>query len=270
VQARSDAYANFWSQLRTGKPQLGIFKNVSKEGREIWFQSVFGAVHDEMGRVTKVIAVGTDVTTEKLAAADSAGQIAAIGKSQAVIEFLMDGTIVQANENFLRAMGYTSDEIKGKHHSIFVDEAYRQSPEYREFWAKLNRGEYQSAEYKRIGKGGKEVWIQGSYNPILDPSGKPCKVVKYASDITPQKTAAEDLRRKVDTMLGAVSAASKGDLTQEISVSGQDAVGQMGQGLSQLLGNLRSSISRIGQTAATLSTSSGELSTISQQMSAKR
>jgi len=99
----------------------------------------------------------------------------------------MDGTIVQANENFLRAMGYTSDEIKGKHHSIFVDEAYRQSPEYREFWAKLNRGEYQSAEYKRIGKGGKEVWIQGSYNPILDPSGKPCKVVKYASDITRKK-----------------------------------------------------------------------------------
>jgi methyl-accepting chemotaxis protein len=268
AQARTDAYANFWSQLRTGKAQLGIFKNISKDGQEIWFQCVYGAVRDEMDRVTKVIAVGSDVTTEKLAAADSAGQIAAIGKSQAVIEFNMDGTIVQANDNFLRALGYTSDEIKGKHHSLFVDETYRSSPDYREFWAKLNRGEHQSAEYKRIGKGGKEVWIQASYNPILDLNGKPSKVVKYATDITPQKTAAEDLRRKVDAMLVAVSAASKGDLTQEISVSGQDAVGQMGQGLSQLLGNLRSSISKIGQTAATLSTSSGELSTVSQQMSA--
>ena len=267
-RARSDSYTTFWSQLRTGKAQQGIFKNFSKDGREIWFQCVYGAVRDEMARVTKVIAVGTDVTTEKLAAADASGQIAAIGKSQAVIEFNMDGMIVQANDNFLRTMGYTSDEIKGKHHSIFVDEAFRNSPDYREFWAKLNRGEYQSAEYKRIGKGGKEVWIQASCNPILDLNGKPCKVVKYATDITPQKTAAEDLRRKVDAMLVAVSAASKGDLTQEISVTGQDTVGQMGQGLSQLLGNLRSSISKIGQTAATLSTASGELSTVSQQMSA--
>ncbi len=180
----------------------------------------------------------------------------------------MDGTIVQANDNFLRALGYMADEIKGKHHGIFVEENYRTSPDYREFWAKLNRGEFQSGEYKRIGKGGREVWIQASYNPILDLNGKPFKVVKYASDITPQKAAAEELRRKVDSMLLAVSAASRGDLTQEINVSGQDAIGQMGSGLSQLLSNLRTSISKIGQTAATLSTSSGELSTVSQQMSA--
>jgi len=268
AQARSDAYSNFWAQLRTGKAQLGIFKNVSKDGREIWLQSVYGAVRDEMDRVTKIVVVGSDVTTEKLTAADAAGQIAAIGKSQAVIEFRMDGTIVQANDNFLRAMGYMADEIKGKHHGIFVEENYRNSPDYREFWAKLNQGEFQSGEYKRIGKGGKEVWIQASYNPILDLNGKPFKVVKYATDITAQKAAAEELRRKVDSMLVAVSAASRGDLTQEISVSGQDAIGQMGAGLSQLLSNLRSSISRIGQTAATLSTSSGELSTVSQQMSA--
>ena len=110
--------------------------------------------------------------------------IAAIGKSQAVIEFEMDGTIVTANENFLKTVGYALDEIKGKHHSMFVDEAYRQSGEYREFWARLNRGEYQAAEYKRFGKGGKEVWIQASYNPILDLNGKPFKVVKYATDIS--------------------------------------------------------------------------------------
>ena len=113
--------------------------------------------------------------------ADYSGQIAAINKSQAVIEFSMDGTIQGANENFLRLLGYTLDEVKGRHHSMFVEEAYRLSAEYREFWAKLNRGEYQSAEYKRMGKGGKEAWIQASYNPILDLNGKPFKVVKFAN-----------------------------------------------------------------------------------------
>ena len=102
--------------------------------------------------------------------ADYAGQVAAIRKSQAVIEFGMDGTVLDANDNFLHALGYTLDEIKGKHHSMFVDEAYRQSADYKEFWVRLNRGEYQAAEYKRIGKGGKEVWIQASYNPILTPA----------------------------------------------------------------------------------------------------
>ena len=115
--------------------------------------------------------------------------IAAIGRSQAVIEFKMDGTVITANDNFLKALGYTLEEIKGQHHSMFVDEAYRQSSEYREFWARLNRGECQAAEYKRIGKGGKEVWIQASCNPILDPTGKPFKVVKFATDVTEQKLA---------------------------------------------------------------------------------
>ncbi len=114
-------------------------------------------------------------------------QAAAIGKSQAVIEFKLDGTIVTANENFLGAVGYTLDEIKGKHHSMFVGPAERESAAYREFWAKLNRGEFQAAQYKRFGKGGKEIWIQASYNPILDANGKPVKVVKFATDITAQK-----------------------------------------------------------------------------------
>jgi methyl-accepting chemotaxis protein len=136
-----------------------------------------------------VVKFATDMTEQKLRNADYMGQIAAISKSQAVIEFKMDGTVLSANDNFLKALGYTLDEIKGRHHSMFVDEAFRQSYEYKEFWAALNRGEYQAAEYKRLGKGGKEVWIQASYNPIMDLNGKPFKVVKYATDITPQKLA---------------------------------------------------------------------------------
>ena len=110
--------------------------------------------------------------------------LAAIGKSQAVIEFEMDGTILTANQNFLQTVGYTLDEIRGRHHSMFVEDSLRNSPEYREFWARLNRGENLPGEYRRVGKGNKQVVIQASYNPIADESGKLVKVVKFASDVT--------------------------------------------------------------------------------------
>src|ERR1700733_9911941 len=136
--------------------------------------------------------------TEDQERADFAGQIAAIRRSQAVIEFSLDGSILTANDNFLRAMGYTLAEVQGKHHSMFVDEAYRQSAEYRDFWASLGRGEYLAGEYRRIGKGGREVWIQGAYNPILDLNGRACKVVKYASDVTDQVNMRGNLRAILD------------------------------------------------------------------------
>src|SRR5246500_1485714 len=127
-------------------------------------------------------------------------QAAAIGRSQAVIEFKLDGTIVTANENFLNAMGYTLDEIQGKHHSIFMPPAERDGAAYREFWAALNRGEFQAAEYKRIGKGGKEVWILASYNPVLDEKGKPFKVIKFATDVSAQKLRNADLSGQIDAI----------------------------------------------------------------------
>jgi methyl-accepting chemotaxis protein len=123
------------------------------------------------------------------------GIVAAINKSQASIEFELDGTIVTANDNFLRVLGYSLEEIRGRHHSMFVEDAHRSSSEYRDFWASLNRGEYQAAEYMRLGKGGKQVWIQASYNPILDSNGKPVKVVKFATDITERVTAAREAAR---------------------------------------------------------------------------
>ena len=129
---------------------------------------------------------GTKVSQQELL-----GINAAINRSQAVIEFELDGTIVNANENFLNAMGYTLDELVGKHHGIFVDPAYRSSNEYRAFWEKLGRGEYDEGQYKRFGKGGKEIWIQATYNPILDAKGKPVKVVKFATDITEQRVKAQ-------------------------------------------------------------------------------
>ncbi|MGD0676455.1 MAG: PAS domain-containing methyl-accepting chemotaxis protein [Polyangiaceae bacterium] len=182
----SPEYREFWVKLNRGEYQAGEYKRIGKGGKEVWIQASYNPILDLNGKPFKVVKYATDITAQKISNADYTNQIAAISKSQAVIEFSMDGTIVTANDNFLKALGYSLEEVKGRHHSMFVEEAKRSSPEYREFWAKLNRGEYQAAEYKRIGKGGKEVYIQASYNPILDLSGKPAKVVKYATDITDQ------------------------------------------------------------------------------------
>ncbi len=182
----SAAYREFWARLNRGENQSAEYKRIGKGGKEVWILASYNPVLDEKGKPFRVVKFATDVTKEKLATADLAGQIASISKSQAVIEFNMDGTIIGANQNFLKTVGYALDEIRGRHHSMFVDPSERDGTAYREFWAALNRGEYQAAEYKRIGKGGKEVWIQASYNPILDLNGKPFKVVKYATDTTAQ------------------------------------------------------------------------------------
>jgi methyl-accepting chemotaxis protein len=183
-------------------------KRIAKGGKEVWILASYNPILDDRKKPFKVVKFASDVTEQKLSTANFAGQIAAIGKSQAVIEFNMDGTIICANSNFLGAVGYTMDEIRGRHHSIFVEPAERDSAGYREFWAKLNRGEYQAAEYKRIGKGGKEVWIQASYNPILDLNGKPYKVVKYATDTTEQ-VIARMKSEKVRGMMESVAAGAE-------------------------------------------------------------
>ncbi|WP_316232066.1 PAS domain-containing methyl-accepting chemotaxis protein [Bradyrhizobium sp. SZCCHNR1051] len=182
----SPAYREFWAALNRGEYQGGEYKRIGKGGKEVWILATYNPVLDATGRPIGVVKFATDVTAQKLKNVDLAGQIEAIGKSQAVIEFNMDGTIITANDNFLRALGYTLAEIQGKHHSMFVEASERESAAYRDFWTSLNRGQYQSAEYKRIGKGGREVYIQASYNPILDLNGKPFKVVKYATDVTRQ------------------------------------------------------------------------------------
>src|SRR5258708_1522473 len=180
----SATYREFWASLNRGQYQAGEYKRIGKGGKEIWMQASYNPILDEKGKPFKVVKFATDVTQQKLSTADLAGQIAAIGKSQAVIEFNMDGSILTANENFLNALGYSLGEIQGKRHSRFVEASERDGAAYREFWANLNAGLYQAGEFKRIGKGGKKIWIQASYNPILDLNGKPFKFVKYTADTT--------------------------------------------------------------------------------------
>ncbi len=180
----SNDYKVFWEKLAQGEYQAAEYKRIGKSGKEIWIQASYNPIFDSNGQVRKVVKFATNVTEEKLKAADVDGQIKAMNKAQAVIHFNLDGTVIDANENFLTALGYTLAEIQGNHHSIFVDTEYGNSDEYKDFWLKLNNGEFQAAEYKRIGKGGKEIWIQASYNPIFDLNGVPFKVVKFATDIT--------------------------------------------------------------------------------------
>ncbi|BAL80066.1 methyl-accepting chemotaxis protein [Bradyrhizobium cosmicum] len=204
----SAAYREFWAALNRGECQTGEFKRIGKGGREVWILASYNPLLDESGKPFGVVKFATDVTAEKLKNADSDGQLAAIDKAQAVIEFNMDGTIITANANFLGALGYSLAEIKGQHHSMFVEPSERDGAAYREFWAALNRGQYQAAEYKRIGKGGKEVYIQASYNPIMDLNGKPYKVVKYATDVTRQVLVRMGNER-VRAMMESVAAGSE-------------------------------------------------------------
>jgi methyl-accepting chemotaxis protein len=146
---------------------------------------------------------------------------AAIGKSQAVIEFNMDGTIITANDNFLQAVGYTLPEIVGQHHRMFVDAAEREGPEYQRFWEQLRNGQYDAAQYRRIGKGGREIWIQASYNPLVGPNGKPYKVVKFAADVTAKVQAAQALEAAVRESQDAIHAVLGGASDRRISLSGK-------------------------------------------------
>lgn len=185
-QRESADYRLFWEQLNRGEFQSREFMRVAKDGRSVWIQASYNPLLDASGKPFKVVKFAYDITAQKLRSADYEGQIKAIHKSQAVIEFDTKGVIIFANENFLKAVGYSLDEIKGRHHSIFVDAQYREGAAYRDFWNALRSGEYQAGEFQRVGKGGREVWIQASYNPIRDANGDIAKVVKFATDTTAQ------------------------------------------------------------------------------------
>lgn len=191
--ANSNEYRNFWEKLNRGEFDSGEYKRIGRGGKEVWIHASYNPIRDANGRPFKVVKYATDITAQKIKNAEYESQISAIGKSQAVIEFGLDGIIKTANDNFLSVMGYTLDEIKGRHHRMFADPTYANSNEYRAFWEKLNRGEFDSGEYKRIGKGGKEVYISASYNPIMDSSGKPFKIIKYATDVSKQKLKDQEL-----------------------------------------------------------------------------
>ena len=180
----SEDYRRFWERLNRGEFVSGEFKRLAKGNREIWLQASYNPIMDTQGKVIRVVKFATDITEQKNRSMDATGQLEAINRSQAVIEFNLDGTIITANPNFCNAIGYALSDIKGRHHRMFVEPSYGASHEYQQFWDSLRRGEFQAAEYKRIANGGRAIWIQASYNPIKNTDGVAFKVVKYATDIT--------------------------------------------------------------------------------------
>ena len=235
-QRDTPEYRAFWDRLRRGETQSAQYKRVGRDNLPVWVQATYYPILGRSGRPFKVVKHTVNVTEQMLERADAQGQLAAINKAQAVVEFTLDGNIITANANFLNAMGYSLEDVRGRHHGMFVEPSYRESAEYRAFWAKLSRGEYEVGQYKRLGNGGREVWLQASYNPILDAGGKPFKVVKYATDITAQLKFSEQLRNAVTETQAAVTAAANGDLTQRISLQGKSGeIEMLCQGVNSLI-----------------------------------
>ena len=252
---RSADYQTFWQTLAAGTYQTGVYKRIAKGGREIWIQASYNPVLDKAGRPVKVIKFATDITEQINRAADHAAQIDAIGRVQAVIEFNLDGTVRTANQNFLTTIGYGLDEIAGKHHRLFCDPSYAASGEYARFWERLRAGEFVAAEFQRFGKGGREVWIQASYNPILDADGRPVKVIKFATDITERKRA----EGVIAALTGSLEKMADGDLSGQIDTEFTGQYEKLRGAFNQSLERLQHIVSRLQQTSGSLKTATGEI-----------
>ena len=373
--ASTSDYRDFWRDLASGQFRAAEFKRIGRGGKEVWIQASYNPLFNADGRPYKVVKFATDITERKMADIEVAEKQAAVDRSQAVIEFTTDGTILGANDNFLKTLDYTLEDVKGRHHSMFVDPEQRTSHEYRQFWRDLAAGETKTGEFMRLRRGGSVIWIQAAYNPIRDLNGKITKIVKFATDVTASKLVQQkaeefqamirgslinvmyadkdliiryaneasintlrtleqflpckadeivgrcidifhknpshqrrfladpnnlphrayiqvgtemlnlllsavrdndgkfigtmvtwDVFTKVDELLKAVDAASHGDLTREITVTGNDPIGKIGDGLGAFLKKLRGNIGAIGHTAGLLASSSEELSSVSRQM----
>ncbi|MBA4776454.1 MULTISPECIES: methyl-accepting chemotaxis protein [Agrobacterium] len=188
----SPEYKSFWAKLSRGEYDQGQYRRRAKNGDEIWIEASYNPVF-RFGKPYKVVKIATDITSIKRRSAEDNGKLAALSRAQAMIEFTPDGKILSANENFLATLGYTAEDIIGKHHSMFCEPTYAQSQDYRDFWKELGKGHFSTGQFMRLGKDGKRVFIQASYNPIIDDRGRVFKVVKFAFDVTDRMHAVEEL-----------------------------------------------------------------------------
>jgi methyl-accepting chemotaxis protein len=258
--ARSPEYAAFWAKLARGEFDAQEYLRIGKGGAEVWIQASYNPVRDSKGKVTKVVKVATVITAEKLRNAEFEGKLAAISRVQAVIEFKPDGEILTANENFLQTLGYSLSEVKGQHHRMFVEPAFAKSAEYQDFWRKLNAGEFVAAEFKRIGKGGREVWIQASYNPIFDDRKRVIKVVKFATDVTGRVNA-------VDQVANGLEQLAKNNLAYRIDVPVDPAFEKIRNDFNAAMALLDETISAVSDSTNSVGGGAEEIATASDDLS---
>ena len=276
VERESEGYRQFWDALRAGQAQTREFRRVAKSGAFVYIQATYTPVRGAGGKVVKVVKLATDTTKKSLQDRDRNGQVEAIRRSQAVIEFTPTGDILDANDNFLNALGYQLDEIKGGHHSLFVPEEDRKAQAYKQFWADLASGEAKTAEFKRITKSGKPIFIQATYSPILDEDGKVYKVVKFATDVTAMVEAREYRKSVLAEMAVQISeiaaaAVQSSQLANE-SAGATEGASENVQAVASGAEELASSIAEISRQvaeAASVSSSAVEKSSQAQSVIAE-
>jgi methyl-accepting chemotaxis protein len=233
--AKSPSYVEFWEKLGQGEFCSGEYQRINKAGKSVWIQATYNPIVNADGHVTKVVKYAQDVTATKLRSAEFQSMIAAVDRSQAVVQFDMEGKVLDANTNFLDLMGYSMEEIRGRHHRVFCEEALSNSAGYAAFWDVLNRGEFHSGEYKRLTKSGKEVWIRATYNPVLDSEGKPIKVVKFANDVTEAKQRTAEHEGKINA-LNRAQAVIEFDLDGNVISANDNFLETMGYALREVMG----------------------------------
>lgn len=242
--AASIEYRQFWEKLHRGEFDSGEYKRFGKNGKEVWINASYNPIFDPNGRVYKVVKFASDITKQKNDTIEASAKIEAISKAQAVIEFNLDGTVIVANENFLKTLGYSMEQIAGKHHRIFCDPKLTSSVEYASFWHKLNRGEFDRGEYMRIGSDGREIWINASYNPIFDANGRVSKIVKFATDITMVKKMIKSIE---ETSMALASASAELTMT----ASEMSGTAERTNSESQAAGSMASEVAVGVETVAT-------------------
>ncbi|MFK7994410.1 MAG: PAS domain-containing methyl-accepting chemotaxis protein [Granulosicoccus sp.] len=252
ADATSQDYQQLWETIRSGKSTSTRCRSVTKRGDVIWLQANYNPILNTQGLPYKVMKIATEVTDQQLEKAAYESQITAIQRAQAVIEFDLDGTILWANENFTRAVGYELPEIVGKHHRIFVNPQEHQTAEYIAFWKALNRGEFVADQFKRIGKDGSELWLQATYNPILNPSGDPVKVIKYAIDITEQKAHQQNLSKMLTEATQVMGAIARGDLTIDMQGEYDNSLKPLSTSINQTISQLDVTIGRLIDSTSSL------------------
>jgi methyl-accepting chemotaxis protein len=270
--ANSPEYSDHWRRLRSGEALSGEFKRADRDGRDVWIQASYIPRMGENGTPVGVLKVASDITEQKELTLAQAGKIEALERSMAVIEFDLDGNVRRANQNFLQTVGYRAEDVVGRHHRMFCKPEYANSAEYQDFWKRLRQGVFDTGRYCRVDSTGNEVWIQASYNPTFDASGKPNGVVKFATDITEQvrieqeaKRAAEerernqDTQRRVEASLKALTKISDGDLTVRLPAEGDDGLAHLTRGFNEMVDSLGGIVSQVIDTSNSLTAQTADI-----------
>nr|WP_305883431.1 PAS domain-containing methyl-accepting chemotaxis protein [Chromobacterium sp. IIBBL 290-4] len=258
----SSDYQTFWQRLGRGEPQSGHIQRIRKNGEEVWLEASYSPIHGPDGRVSGVIKVATDITAQVHAEQDSKALRHAIDFSMARIEFDLNGNILDVNENFLHAFGYQRGDVIGKHHRMLCDAAYANSTEYGHLWQQLGQGRFLEGQFHRLRKNGDTVWLQATYNPVLDPNGRPVRVVKFANDISAQKLR---LRQQAENAQSAVQASEN---TEQLSIQGSEVLEQAASEINRVAGSVEASsgiLAKLGDSSKQIGSIVNTISEIADQ-----